>query len=133
MFRLRFNASNAGIFKKHTKNNIQKTTDIIGPLSIHIRSFVRAVASDEPVYIMAHPSVSHIFEIFDRHTLEDSTNKDMISFHSPLLWKLTKFCSEKNLELPNSFYALVRQLGTLSQSFALYLLLRYFLFVFFVF
>ena len=85
--------------------------------SIHIRAFLRAIASDEPVYTMAHLSVADIFEAFTNVTYENNIKtKDLISFHSPLVWKLTKFSREKSIELPESFYALIRQLGALSNS-----------------
>ena len=85
-------------------------------MSIHIRAFLRAIASDEPVYHMAHPSITHIFAHFDRQTYDNNNNKDLISYHSPLVYKLVKFCKEKGLLLPDSFYQLVQSLGTLAES-----------------
>ena len=78
---------------------------------------MRAIASDEPVYHMAHPSIAYIFATFDANTYENNSSKDLISYHSPLVYKLVKFCKEKALVLPESFFQLVQELGKLADSF----------------
>ena len=95
-----------------------KIKDVRTSLSIHIRAFVRAIASDEPIYIVAHPMITDVLKTFNANTFKENANaKEAVAFHSPLIYKLQQFCDEKKVILPQSFYDLLNQIGELAESF----------------
>ena len=83
----------------------------------HLRAFLRALCSDEPIYFIAHPKVYEHLITFTKDTWDPNTViPELFSFYSPVIYLLINFAVENEIGLPDCFYALLNQMGQLSKG-----------------
>lgn len=98
------------------QTNITKKPGLTENWSKHLRAFFRCLASDEPIFFMAHPKVYDHLISFTKDSWDLNTViPETFSYYSPVIYLLINFTVANGIELPECFYILLNEIGHLAK------------------
>ena len=101
-----------------TQQNTKILTALRVQFSYPVRAFLRAVVSNEPIFQIAHPATYDVLLTLTQEKWDNNTNncQKILSFYGAIIYNLIVCAKSCALTLPDSFFALLNELATISKG-----------------